>query len=68
MDKPYALLLLCRLCHDKVDDTKEDPEARQRAILRRARPGDYSLSDYNALQGYGEHRITEADVDGWDRP
>jgi ribosomal protein S14 len=49
LDKPFALLLLCRKCHDEVGSAAVWPEARQLAVLAKSRPNDFSLADYLAL-------------------
>lgn len=69
LDKPYALLVLCAACHiQRIHGNEDWPEARQLAVLKRSRPGDYDLAKYNALVGYGPQRITEEDVDVWATP
>jgi hypothetical protein len=66
LDKPYACLVVCYLCHStRLDSRAEWPEARQLAMLRRSRPSDYSLEDYNALIGRGPNRITEDEVESY---
>lgn len=49
LDKPFALLLLCRKCHDAVDDTATWTEARQLAVLASSRPRDFDLTAYLEL-------------------
>ena len=49
LDKPFALLLLCRKCHDDVGSAAEWPESRQLAVLAKSRPKQFSLADYLAL-------------------
>ena len=49
LDKPFALLLVCRKCHDAVGSAAEWPEARQLAVLARSRPETFSLQDYLEL-------------------
>lgn len=49
LDKPFALLLLCRKCHDDVGSAAEWPEPRQLAVLAKSRPKQFSLADYLAL-------------------
>lgn len=49
LDKPFALLLLCRKCHDNVGSAAEWPEARQLAVLAKSRPPQFSLEDYLSL-------------------
>ena len=67
LDKRYGLLVTCWPCNsDQLTDKAKYPEAWQLAILKRSRPKDYSLADYNALKGYGKHRISEEDVEQWE--
>jgi len=62
--KRFANLVLCKNCHDTcIHGKTEWRQARQLALLRRSRPGDYDLAAYNELKGYGADRITESDVD-----
>jgi hypothetical protein len=49
LDKPYALLLVCRACHDRMDSASEWPEAKQLAALARSRPKDFDLAAYLGL-------------------
>lgn len=50
LDKPFALLLVCRSCHDeKLSSAAEWPEARQLSVLARSRPNDFSLAEYLTL-------------------
>lgn len=49
LGKPFALLLLCRKCHDDVGSAAEWPESRQLAVLAKSRPNQFSLKDYLAL-------------------
>lgn len=50
LDKRYALLLVCRRCHeDKLSSAKEWPEARQLAILAESRPCQFDLAAYLEL-------------------
>jgi len=62
-DKRYAILGLCYDCHRRITNETGWPRARQLAILKRSRPTDYDLAAFNALVGFGKHRITEEDVD-----
>jgi hypothetical protein len=63
LDKRFAILVLCPVCHDEVDGW---PEAKQLAALKRSRPADLDLAAYNKLIGRGPNRIAQADVDAWD--
>ena len=66
LDKPYAVLVLCRWCHmDRIHGNETWPEARQLWYLRKSRPSDFDLVSYNKLIGYGPDRITVEDVDQW---
>ena len=50
LDKPFALLIVCRACHsEKLSQPAEWPEARQLACLAKSRPSQFSLTDYIAL-------------------
>lgn len=50
LDKPFALLIVCRACHDeKLSQPAEWPEARQLAILAKSRPAQFSLTAYLEL-------------------
>jgi hypothetical protein len=49
LDKPFALLLLCRKCHEEVGSAAEWPEARQLALLAKSRPSQFNLTAYLAL-------------------
>jgi len=63
LDKRYAILVVCPVCHDDLDNTAAWPEARQLAFLNLSRPDDLDIPAYNALVGWGPHRITERDVE-----
>ncbi len=65
LDKPFAVLIVCRQCHEEFDDTHAWPYARQLALLKRSRPEDYDLTAFVKLLGDGPKRITEAEVDAW---
>ena len=67
--KRFASLALCFRCHmHRIHGGKEQwPEARQLAVLKRARPADYDLTAYNQLIGYGPERLSEEDVGEWER-
>ncbi len=68
LDKRYALLVLCWLCNsEKATDKAEWPEARQLAALKRSRPEDYNLLAYNGIVGRGLNRITQEEVDSWQK-
>lgn len=59
-----AVLLLCGYCHT-IEIHNEPhlwPDARQLALLRASRPGDFNLEDFNRLKGCGPDRVTEEDV------
>lgn len=67
LDKAYAVLVVCPLCHEKLGGKGEYPESRQLAMLRRSRPGDYDLAAYNRLVCRAETYITTEDVDAWEK-
>jgi hypothetical protein len=67
LDKAFAVLVVCRECHDELGSKALWPEARQLAALKRSRPTDMDLAAYNALVGLGTNRITEAEVDSFKR-
>jgi hypothetical protein len=63
LDKPFATLVLCYLCHYELHNGKTYwTEAMQLAVLKKRRPADYDLAAYNRLIGLGPNRITEEDV------
>jgi hypothetical protein len=65
LDKPYACLVVCFMCHStRLDSRAEWPESRQLGALKRSRPGDANLAAYNALVGRGPNRVTEEEVQG----
>jgi excisionase family DNA binding protein len=49
LDKLFALLVVCRLCHDKLGDAGQWPEARQLALLAERRLLDWDLQAYLEL-------------------
>jgi hypothetical protein len=66
MDKPFATLVVCFLCHDGTIASKAEwPEARQLAALKRSRPADYDLGSYNALVGAGPKWVSMDEVAKW---
>jgi hypothetical protein len=66
LDKPFALLVVCRVCHEKLDDTKAWPEARQLAVLKRRRPGDFNLAAYLSMTSpQAPLRIEPWEVEEW---
>ena len=46
LDKRYAILCLCRTCHDEMDNWSR---AKQLCLLWIARPYDFSLDKYHIL-------------------
>lgn len=46
LDKLFALLVVCRSCHDELDSAKLWPEARQLALLAEKRIVDWDLVAY----------------------
>jgi len=65
LGKPFATLIVCRLCHEEeLSSAAKWPEARQLALLKLQAPEDYDLAAYNALVNpKALNRITEAEVD-----
>lgn len=49
LDKLFALLVVCRLCHDKLGDAGHWPEAKQLALLAEKRLFDWDLRAYLEL-------------------
>ena len=50
LDKRYALLVVCRKCHDgPISSRKQMPEPKQLAILFQSRPWDFDLRAYLEL-------------------
>jgi excisionase family DNA binding protein len=49
LDKPFALLVVCRWCHEELGSAKEWPEARQLAVLAESRLCDWDLTAYLEL-------------------
>jgi hypothetical protein len=69
LDKPFALLLVCRCCHDKLSSAAEWPEARQLAVLAMSRPMDFSLVKYLELTSpKALMRINISEVIAWIEP
>ena len=66
LDKLYAVLVVCGVCHDKVGDKSQWPEARQLAVLKARRPHDYDLVAYNLLVNErAPMRIEPWEVEEW---
>jgi len=67
LDKPFALLIVCRSCHDeKLSQPAEWTEARQLAVLAKSRPKQFSLTDYLALTSpRAPRRIEIAEITKW---
>lgn len=62
----WALLVLCWYCNGMLTDKREWPEAKQLAVLKRRRPGDYDLAAYNDIVNpRAPQRITEDEVSRW---
>ena len=62
LDKPFALLLVCRSCHsEKLSDAAEWPEARQLAVLADSRPRDFALARYLEITSPNAPRRIEID-------
>jgi excisionase family DNA binding protein len=49
LDKLFALLVVCRTCHESLGSAKEWPEARQLAVLAEKRLLDWDLTAYLEL-------------------
>lgn len=64
LSKLFCLIVVCRGCHDLLDDTKAWPEARQLAVLKHRRPADYDLSAYLQLTSPQAPRRIEPDEVG----
>lgn len=66
LDKPFALLLVCRKCHEELGSAKEWPEPRQLAILAESRPNDFNLTAFlNLTNPLAMKRITMDEVSQW---
>ena len=66
LDKRYAILAVCRPCHDKLGSAAEWPEARQLALLKTRRPSDFDLGAYLELTSpRAPRRIEIEDVLEW---
>ena len=66
LDKPYAVLVVCAMCHmGPLSSRAAWPEPRQLAALKRSRPQDYDLEAYNTMVGRGPNRIVESEVEAW---
>jgi hypothetical protein len=63
LDKPYALLVVCRWCREDLGSAKEWPEARQLAVLAERRLTDWNLAAYLDLTSPRDpRRITLEEV------
>lgn len=63
VDKRYATLVVCGVCHERLGSKADWPEARQLAVVKFRRPKDYSLVAYNELVNpRAPQRITEEEV------
>jgi hypothetical protein len=66
LDRVECILVVCPACHELLGDKARWPEARQLAVLRKSRPGDYDLVAYNELVNpRAPNRITQAEVEEW---
>ena len=66
LGKLFALLLVCRKCHEGLGSAAEWPESRQLAVLAKSRPKQFSLTDYLALTSpRAPCRIEIMDVLSW---
>lgn len=59
LDKLFALLVVCRPCHDLLGSAKEWPETRQLALLAEKRLRDWDLDAYLQLTSPKAHRRIE---------
>lgn len=69
-DMPFGVLVVCSRCHmehlSSSGPNAEYPEARQLAVLKRSRPGDYDLARYTEeFHPNAPLAITQEEVDGW---
>jgi hypothetical protein len=62
VDDPCVFLILCRPCHDEMDDYSIWPISRQLALKRRADPDNYDRVRFNQLRRRDPEAITEEDV------
>ena len=66
LDKRFALLLVCRSCHNDLGSAESWPESRQLAILATRREIDFDLPAYLELTRPGApRRIEMADIMKW---
>jgi ribosomal protein S14 len=66
LDKRFALLVVCRACHEELGSASQWPEARQLAVLARSRSLDFSLSDFLDLTNpRAPRRIEMEEVLAW---
>jgi hypothetical protein len=66
LDRRYAVLVVCPICHDALGGKGDWPECRQLAVLKRRRPHDYDLAAYlSTFHPNAPHAITEAEVESW---
>lgn len=61
LDKLFALLVVCRWCHETLGSAKEWPEARQLALLAERRLHDWDLEAYLMLTSPRAMRRIEID-------
>lgn len=63
LDKRFALLVVCRRCHEDLGSAREWPQARQLAIIAERRLFDYDLKSYLELTSpRAPNRITLREV------
>ncbi len=69
LDKPYAVILLGRACHNLLHRmAKDDSQRAALAILKRSRPEDFDLTAFNKLVNpNAPHRITTSEIYFWSR-
>ena len=66
LDKRYALLLVCRPCHEELGSAGEWPEARQLALLAHRRLFDFDLAAYlNLTNPIAPRRIELEEIEAY---
>lgn len=66
LDKRYALLLVCRSCHEELGYAGEWPEERQLALLAERRPLDFDLVAYlNLTNPNAPRRIEIEEIEAY---
>lgn len=66
LDKRFALLVVCRPCHEQLGSAAAWPQSRQLAVLAARRPHDYDLEAFLRLTSpRAMQRITQEEVQQW---